>query len=177
MSAQTSTYRLRIGDRRTGNLNSVSVEDLASSALSMRPGRHMFFPDLRRLRCRAGLVEAQQVQSFRPSFLVEGAVFVVGAFDNALALKNGLQFLHIVSGDVEKRFILRCVCHRFPYGWSRGIQRGAGSAGHVGKMHQAIRAPMGKAGIGQRLAGVSVWSSIYHAAAPPYESRIKARRV
>ncbi|QSZ09563.1 hypothetical protein J3P71_07345 [Rhizobium leguminosarum] len=95
------------------------------AVLSMRSGRHMFFPDLRCLRCRAGLVESQQVQSFVPSFFVKGAVFVVGAFDNALTLKNGLQFLHIVSGDVEKRFILWCVCHRFPYEWSRGIERSA----------------------------------------------------
>lgn len=120
----------------------------------MRSGRHMFFPDLRCLRCRAGLVESQQVQSFVPSFFVKGAVFVVGAFDNALALKNGLQFLHIVSGDIEKRFILRCVCHRFPYEWSRGIERSAAfQLATFGRMHQAIRAPMGKAGIGQRLAG------------------------
>jgi hypothetical protein len=31
-------------------------------------------------------------------------------------LKNGLQFLYEVSGDVEKRFVLGCVVHGFPYG-------------------------------------------------------------
>jgi hypothetical protein len=81
-----------------------------------------------------------------------------------------------VPGDVEKGFIFRCVWHRFPYEWSRGIERNTAVqlATLVGCIKQS--APLWEGWYRTAFSWrYLVWSSIYHAAAPPCESRIKAQ--